>query len=43
MYSTLGSFAHSAEPHQKKKLHRMLDHVVEKQKELDGFYKHFNK
>lgn len=43
LYSSMIEFAHGADPHKKRKIHRMIDHVVEKQKELDHFHRHFKK
>jgi hypothetical protein len=43
LYSTMVEAAHGAEDFKKKKIHRMIDHVVDKQKELDHFHKNFRK
>ena len=43
LYSTMVEATHEAPSHKKRKIHRMIDHVVEKQKELDHFHRHFKK
>lgn len=43
LYSSIVGFSHGALPHKKRKIHRMLDRVVENQKALDHFNRHFKK
>ena len=43
LYSTIMECSHTAAPYKKRKLHKMVDQIVGKQKELDQFHRHFKK